>query len=67
MHLFDADRLEEVLVAYRSKLEETRPKELYKWEAALQFRKEWKPDSPDFAEMLERALSKSGNLLAGSM
>jgi 5-methylcytosine-specific restriction protein B len=38
--------------------------EKYKWEAVQCFQQNWDINSPNFAEMLERALSKTGNLLS---
>lgn len=38
--------------------------EKYKWEAVKHFQDNWDINAPDFAEMLERALSKTHNLLA---
>lgn len=67
MYLFNTDELEIVLKNYVGNLDEIRPQELYKWQATLQFQKEWNPDAVDFPEMLSRALSASGNLLAGPM
>jgi 5-methylcytosine-specific restriction protein B len=38
--------------------------EKYKWEAVQCFQQNWDIDSPNFAEMLEHSLAKTGNLLA---
>ena len=42
----------------------TWPNEKYKWEAVKHFQDNWDINAPDFAEMLERALAKTYNLLA---
>lgn len=38
-------------------------REKYKWEAVKHFQDSWEVNAPDFASMLERALSLTGNLL----
>ncbi len=38
--------------------------ERFKWEAVQCFQQNWEIDSPDFAEMLDRALAKTGHLLS---
>lgn len=41
--------------------------ERYKWEAIAWYKKHWKIDSPNFAQMLEDAFGKAKNLLASAM
>ena len=41
--------------------------ERYKWEAIAWYKKHWKIDSPNFAQMLEEAFGKAKNLLASAM
>ena len=36
--------------------------EMYKWEACQQFQDCWKPDEPDFAGMLKKALGRLSNI-----
>ena len=64
---FDYAVLDEIVDSYRSRMEEVRKDEVYKWEATYCFRNHWNPDAPDFPQMLEASLSKADNLLIGSM
>lgn len=63
--MFDRFRLKEVLVEYKKDFV---PKqwgdEKYKWEAVKHFQDNWDVNAPDFADMLERSLAKTDNLLA---
>lgn len=63
--MFDRFRLMEVLVEYKKDFV---PKqwgnEKYKWEAVKHFQDNWDVNAPDFADMLERSLAKTYNLLA---
>lgn len=63
---FLQDSLIDVLLdEYATSFAQYRDEELYKWEAIGHFQQNWKPEEDDFAAMLERALSKSENLLTG--
>ena len=65
--MFEQFRLTEVLVQYKqifvSKLW---GEEKYKWEAVKWFQDNWDVNAPDFAEMLNRSLDKTYNLLASA-
>ncbi len=63
--MFDKQRLQDVLVAYKKDFALTWwENEKYKWEAIKTFQDNWKIDANDFADMLERSLSGTKNLLA---
>ena len=63
--MLDMIRLKEILAAYKEDLvSKWWLAEKYKWEAVKCFRQNWDVNAPDFADMLTRALAKTGNLLA---
>lgn len=63
--MFDRTKLKEILDSYKKDLA---PKlwqgEKYKWKAVKTFRENWDINAADFADMLERSLADTGNLLA---
>ena len=65
--MIDGERLKDVLVQYKKDFV---PKhwqdEKYKWEAVKWFQDNWDVNAPDFAEMLNRSLDKTFNLLASN-
>lgn len=60
------DRIHFVIDHYKSNFEKVDKDERYKWKAVGWYRKHWKIDAPNFAEMLESAFSAVSNLLASS-
>lgn len=63
--MFDQNRLKDVLVQYKQDFVATQwNNEKYKWEAVKWFQDNWDVNAPDFAEMLNRSLDKTSNLLA---
>ncbi len=59
--------LQDVLVAYKKDFALTWwENERYKWEAIKTFQDNWKIEANDFADMLDRALSGTKNLLASA-
>lgn len=63
--MFDQFRLKEMLAAYKqSFVSKQWGEEKYKWEAVKWFQDNWDVNAPDFAEMLNRSLDKTLNLLA---
>ncbi len=63
--MFNQERLKEVLVEYkRDFVSEQWGNEKYKWEAVKWFQDNWDVNAIDFAEMLNRSLGKTSNLLA---
>ena len=63
--MFDKFRLKEALVDYKKRFVQTQwPEEKYKWEAVKCFQVNWDVNSDDFTNMLKKALSQTGNLLA---
>jgi 5-methylcytosine-specific restriction protein B len=65
--MFDSMRLKEVLVAYKQNFVSKQwGEEKYKWEAVKWFQDNWDVNAPDFAEMLNRSLDKTFNLLASN-
>ena len=65
--MFDKFRLKAALVEYKKRFVQTQwPDEKYKWEAVKCFQDNWDVNSDDFARMLTKSLSKTGNLLASA-
>lgn len=62
--MFNQSKLADVLVAYKQDFISTQwSKEKYKWEAVKCFQDNWDVNSADFANILERSLEKTDNLL----
>lgn len=65
--MIDRKCLNDVLTDYKKDFRAFHwSEEKYKWEAVKCFQDNWDINAPDFPEMLTRALSKTGNLLASS-
>ena len=65
--MFEQFRLTEVLVQYKQNfVSKLWGEEKYKWEAVKWFHDNWDVNAPDFAEMLNRSLDKTYNLLASA-
>lgn len=65
--MFDQFRLKDVLVGYKQNFVAKQwGDEKYKWEAVKWFKDNWDVNAPDFAEMLNRSLDKTFNLLASN-
>ncbi len=65
--MFEQFRLKEVLVQYKQNfVSKLWGEEKYKWEAVKWFQDNWDVNAPDFAEMLNRSLDKTYNLLASA-
>lgn len=65
--MFDQYRLKDVLVAYKQNFVAKQwGDEKYKWEAVKWFQGNWDVNATDFAEMLNRSLDKTFNLLASN-
>ena len=65
--MFEQFRLTEVLVQYKQNfVSKLWGEEKYKWEAVKWFQDNWDVNAPDFAEMLNRSLDKTHNLLASA-
>ena len=63
--MFNKSRLKDVLMQYKKDFIPIRwEKEKYKWEAIKCFQDNWEVNAADFADMLNRSLSKTINLLA---
>ncbi len=52
---------------YKDNIDKCWDDENYKWEAIKHYRDTWNNDAPDFATMLEDALSHANNLMSGPM
>lgn len=66
-NMFDRFRLKDVLAYYKRDFISMQWKnEKYKWEAVKWFQDNWDVNAPDFAEMLNRSLQKTFNLLAST-
>ena len=62
--MFDIARLQEILVQYKKDFADyVWNNERYKWIAVQNFQDNWDVNAEDFAEMLEKSLSKTANLL----
>lgn len=55
----DTERLDQLLTDYTARLEETRPDEVYKWDAIRHFRDTFDLGAQDLAGNLKAALSKT--------
>lgn len=65
--MFDHSKFAAVLVAYKQNFVSKQwGDEKYKWEAVKWFQDNWDVNAPDFAEMLNRSLDKTFNLLASN-
>ena len=64
MTTIDQTKLQELIGKYKADFETNIPNELYKWKAVKCFQDNWDINAKNFAEMLSRSLSKTGNLLA---
>ena len=65
--MFDKKRLNDILSEYKRNFVQNQwENEKYKWEAVKWFQDNWNVNAPDFAEMLERSLDKTFNLLASN-
>ena len=65
--MFDQFLLKDVLAQYKQSFVSTQwGNEKYKWEAVKWFQDNWDVNAPDFAEMLNRSLDKTFNLLASN-
>ena len=63
--MINQERLQAILVEYKEAfVSQQWGNEKYKWEAVKHFQDNWDVNAPDFAEMLERSLAKTYNLLA---
>ena len=57
--MFDHSKLADVLVAYKQNFVAKQwGDEKYKWEAVKWFQDNWDVNAPDFAEMLNRSLTR---------
>lgn len=62
--MINKERLQEVLVTYKQNfVGQWWDGEKYKWEAIKGFQDNWDINAPDFADMLDRSLKKTENLL----
>lgn len=61
--VIDKLRLKFFIESYKRDLKKNIPNEIYKWEAVKCFQDNWDINASNFAEMLERSLSKTDNLL----
>ena len=62
--MIDRARYEETLTRYKADFPKHWKDEKYKWEAVKHFQDNWDINAYDFADMLDRALAKTYNLLA---
>ena len=65
--MFDKSRLDKILNQYKQDFVSTQwSEEKYKWEAVKWFQDNWDVNALDFAEMLNRSLGKTQNLLTSA-
>ncbi len=65
--MFDRARLKDALERYKHDFVSKQwNNERYKWEAVKCFQDNWDVNASDFAEMLNRSLDKTANLLAST-
>jgi hypothetical protein len=55
--------LREIIRQYKVHYNDIYKEEIYKWRSVAVFKQHWDIDSSNFVQMLERSLSKTGNLL----
>lgn len=60
---YNEEMLYKLISCYKQDFKKNIPNELYKWKAVKCFQDNWNIEAEDFAEMLERSLSKTENLL----
>ncbi len=65
MQTMDREELGRIIARYAKRLNETRPNELYKWEATYCFQQHWNLDAENLADMVKASLAKASNLLLG--
>ncbi len=65
--MINENRLKEIVVEYKKFLAspDWEKKEKFKWIALKTFQDNWKPDTVDFADMLEKSLADTPFLLSG--
>lgn len=62
--MFDKSCLKSAIIEYKKQFAQSHwMKEKYKWEAVKYFQDNWDINADDFATMLKKSLSKTGNLL----
>ena len=61
--VIDKLRLKFFIESYKRDFKKNIPNEIYKWEAVKCFQDNWDINASNFAEMIERSLSKTDNLL----
>lgn len=66
-YILNQEVFNEAVAEYRKELPNTRPKELFKWQAVQWFQDHWDIDAEDFPTMLDMALAKTQSLLASNM
>ena len=62
--MMNTEKLKQVIEAYKADFSEHFEGERYKWEAVKCFQDNWNIEADDFAAMIKKSLSKTGNLLA---
>ena len=64
-YAMNAETLGQAIGRYEARLGETRPQEVYKWQAIKHFRDTFDLDSTDLAANVDDAFAEAGNLLTG--
>jgi 5-methylcytosine-specific restriction protein B len=65
--MINTDKLATFLSAYKAQFAENWPNERFKWQAIKHFQDNWNIDAPDFVEMFDKAIDKTGAILAANM
>lgn len=61
--MFNQEKLEAIIAAYKEYFPNHWEKEMFKWEAIQHFQKHWDINAENFLEMFMEATNKTGNLL----
>lgn len=61
------EKLQLVIASYKANFDKVNQGERYKWECVQWYRDHWNIEAENFAEMVESAFEKNGNLLVSAM
>ena len=60
------ENIRRMIAHYKAAFSDITPKERYKWVAVKHYKDHWDIEAPNFAEMVEQAFAKAGNLLTSA-
>ena len=59
----NTQKAKEIIRQYKQHFDAINQEEIYKWQAVKHFQDNWDIEAPDFADMLDRSLKQTKNLL----